>query len=44
MLRKGGFKRFDSKLASFFEDERLLRLISSRSNSRTTSVAIRSTV
>jgi phytoene desaturase len=28
LLRKGGFKRLDSKLASFFEDERLLRLFS----------------
>jgi phytoene desaturase len=26
ILRKGGFKRLDSKLASFFEDERLQRL------------------
>ena len=28
MLRKGGFKRLDSKLASFFQDERLQRLFS----------------
>jgi phytoene desaturase len=28
MLRKGGFKRFDSLLASFFEDERLHRVFS----------------
>ena len=28
MLREGGFKRLDSKLASFFEDERLQRLFS----------------
>jgi phytoene desaturase len=28
MMRKGGFKRLDSKLASFFEDERLQRLFS----------------
>lgn len=28
MLRKGGFKRLDSKIASFFEDERLQRLFS----------------
>jgi phytoene desaturase len=28
LLRKGGFKRFDAKLASFFEDERLQRVFS----------------
>jgi phytoene desaturase len=28
MMRKGGFKRLDSKVASFFEDERLQRLFS----------------
>ena len=28
MIRKGGFKRLDSQLASFFDDERLQRLFS----------------
>ena len=31
LIRKGGFKRFDTKLASFFEDERLQRIFSFQS-------------